>query len=115
MTVQRFKGVIAQTAPGDVSNPPIKPSNRLTLKPCATPAPAANSMHPSPSARPFRLPFNGLVRCELRRIFCSCRQLRGTFAHAGQAGGISAASCSERANGLSSIIQTAGWSFSQMT
>ena len=27
--------------------------------------------HPSPSARHFRLPFNGLARSELRRIFCS--------------------------------------------
>ena len=27
--------------------------------------------HPSPSARQFRLPFNGLAPSELRRIFCS--------------------------------------------
>ena len=46
-------------------------SNRHTLKPCATPASGANSTHPSPSARQFRLPFNGLAQSELRQIFCS--------------------------------------------
>jgi hypothetical protein len=46
-------------------------SNRYILEPCATPASGANSTHPSPSARPFRLPFNGLAQSELRQIFCS--------------------------------------------
>ena len=49
----------------------LQRSNRYTLKPCAAPASGANSTHPSPSARPFRLPFNGLAQSELRRIFCS--------------------------------------------
>ena len=49
----------------------LQPSNHHTLKPCATPASGANSTHPSPSARQFRLPFNGLAPSELRRIFCS--------------------------------------------
>ena len=29
--------------------------------------------HPSPSARQFQLPFNGLAQSELRRIFCSVK------------------------------------------
>ena len=48
-------------------------SNRPTVTPlswCATPASGANSTHPSPSARQFRLPFNGLAQSKLRRIFC---------------------------------------------
>ena len=52
---------------------PVAVSNRPTVTPLsvATPASGANSTHPSPSARPFRLPFNGLAQSELRRIFCS--------------------------------------------
>jgi hypothetical protein len=49
----------------------LQPSNRHTLKPCATPASGANSTHPSPSARQFRLLLNGLATSELRRMFCS--------------------------------------------
>jgi hypothetical protein len=45
----------------------LQPSNH---EPCATSASGANSTHPSPSARPFRLRFNGLAQSELRRIFC---------------------------------------------
>jgi hypothetical protein len=45
-------------------------SNRSTVKPlsrCATPA-WCKPTHPSPSARQFRLPFNGLAPSELRRM-----------------------------------------------
>ena len=61
---------------------PVTISNCPTIKPCATPASGANSTHPSPCARPFRLRFNGLAQSELRRIFCSdegalMRVLRG--------------------------------------
>jgi hypothetical protein len=47
------------------------PRTVIPLKPCASLASGANSTHPSPSARHFRLPFNGLAPSELRRIFCS--------------------------------------------
>ena len=43
--------------------------NRHTLEPAALSR--CEPTHLSPSARPFRLPFNGLARAELRRIFCS--------------------------------------------
>ena len=47
-------------------------SDRSTVTPLSPPPhQGANSTHPSPSARQFRLPFNGLAQSELRRIFCS--------------------------------------------
>jgi hypothetical protein len=55
-------------------------SQALTVKP-VTPLSSpprhlqAKPMHPSPSAQEFRLLLNGLATSELRRMFCSCRQL----------------------------------------
>ena len=46
----------------------LRPFNRHTLEPAA--ASGANSTHPSPSARQFRLLLNRLVTSELRRVFC---------------------------------------------
>jgi len=70
--VQQVSPICAETDVPQLSStndPDPKPSNRHTLKPCATPASGVNSTHPSPSARPFRLPFNKLAPSELRRIF----------------------------------------------
>ena len=51
---------------------PVAVSNRPTVTPaCATPAPGANSTHPSPSARQFQLPIKWLAPSQLRRISCS--------------------------------------------
>jgi hypothetical protein len=58
----------------------LQPSNPYTLRPCATPASGANSTHPSPSARHFRVPFNKLASSEPRRMFCSCRAAVRGFA-----------------------------------
>jgi hypothetical protein len=59
--------VIAQrSAPGLVSTR----ANRHTVEHVAA-APAAKPMHPSPSARQFRLLLNGLAPSQLRRMFCS--------------------------------------------
>ena len=61
-TVQGFKDAIVKPRPGAVSNrPTVTPLSRAHI---------LHSTHPSASARQFRLQFNGLVRSELRRIFC---------------------------------------------
>ena len=60
----------------------LRPFNRHTLEPAA--ASRCELTHPSPSARQFRLPFNGLAAAEPRQMFCSCRQLRGTLPRATQ-------------------------------
>ena len=49
-------------------SPIVQPSHPSAVR---DPASGANSAHPSPSARHFRLPFNKLAPSELRRIFCS--------------------------------------------
>src|SRR6185295_5678507 len=58
-TVGRCNGLRVRSL-NDPHDAGLRPFNRHTLKPCATPASGANSTHPSPSARPFRLPFKGV-------------------------------------------------------
>jgi hypothetical protein len=53
-------------------------ANRRTVEPAAAHL-QAKTTHPSPSAREFRLLINELAVSALRRMFCSCRQLRGTL------------------------------------
>jgi len=48
----------------------LKP-RRVAVSNRPTVAHQAQTTHPSPSARQFRLPFNKLAQSELRRIFCS--------------------------------------------